>query len=323
MMQKTESRALSEQSRIRYSVDMDHFAEWCGERNANPLPASEDAVTAYVSHLIGKGNAPATVKRALTAIRHAHRAGGFPPPRCPAIPAPPRPETNGAVGLKGARPVRLRELRRLVRSIDPGDTTGARDRALLLAGFFSAAWPSELLLVDIDRLVHGDDGVVLVRRTPSSRNEDEEDASLAFLPSQSDLELCPVSAIREWKHRLAERGVRTGPLFRRIDRHGRVFGEEGPIAGQSGRQRDGRLSVRGFSAIVQARGRLARMDTRRLSATSLRAGGLATALAKGYTPEDLAAYARYNPTNHALTLRLQPRKNHRGDPTRHGLALLD
>ncbi|WP_243742357.1 hypothetical protein [Actinorugispora endophytica] len=180
------------------------------------------------------------------------------------------------------------ELTRLVRSVDLEHIAGLRDRALFLVGFFTASWPSELLRVDIDHLVHGPEGTILIKHPLTPPQRDEE-ALLPFVWTPSNPALCPVNAIREWKRGLSERGIVSGPLFRRIDRHNRVFGEAGPLAGQSAGQNDGRLTVRGFSAIVQAHGRKACLEPARLSATSLRTGGMAAASVKGHTLSGLAS----------------------------------
>ncbi|WP_344971091.1 site-specific integrase [Salinactinospora qingdaonensis] len=309
---------MSQQTQLRYHADMQRFRQWCHDRGLTELPATDHTVAGYVSYLSEHKSAPATIKRALTSIRHVHRGAGVPPPTCP--PLPTAVDDRPTVGIKGARSLRPRELKRLIDALDGATATGLRDRALLLTGFFTAAWPADLLRVDLKELLHGANGVVLLGLSPGGNAGEEEGV---FLPAHSDPRVCPATALWEWRELLAARGILAGPIFRRVDRNQRVSGESDTLAGQSGHRGDGRLTVRGLSDIVRRRARHADLTTASLSATSLRAGALATALAAGYTPADLAAYTRYNPANHALTLRLHPQRNHRNDPRTHGLALLD
>lgn len=252
---------LAERSRNLYESDAQRFAEWCRKRGEDPLPASETTIRSYVAHLREHGRAASTIKRALTAIRYTHRAHGLAFPDCPVVLAPP-PRTRNSPGR--ARPLRLEELRRLVDSLPSDTPAGLRDRALFLLGFFSSARPRELLLLDVDHPIHAPDPWAPLPSQRGSRRNTP--LVLSALPDMAELN--PLIAVQEWKRQLAAQGIHEGPLFRRIDRHGRVFGGDRIPAGRSAG--DGRLSVRGYNGIVRTRGAQAGLDLRGLSTTSLR-----------------------------------------------------
>ena len=77
---------------------------------------------------------------------------------------------------------------------------------------------------------------------------------------------CPVGALETW---LASSGITEGPIFRPVDRHGRVQGA--------------RLSGEAVAAVVKERVAAAELDPTRYSGHSLRAG-LATSAAQAGVP---------------------------------------
>lgn len=87
------------------------------------------------------------------------------------------------------------------------------------------------------------------------------------IPYGSNPQTCPIRAVKAWIEVL---GTAEGPLFRRIDRHGRVFGE--------------RLSDRGVALIVKRLAGQAGFDSAVYAGHSLRSG-LATAAASAGVSE--------------------------------------
>ncbi len=94
---------------------------------------------------------------------------------------------------------------------------GARDRAILLLGFAGALRRSELVALerrDID--VRREGLVVTVRR---SKTDQEGAGRKVDLPYGSHPETCPVRAYVAW---LELSGDSSGPVFRHVDRWGRI-----------------------------------------------------------------------------------------------------
>ena len=75
---------------------------------------------------------------------------------------------------------------------------------------------------------------------------------------------CPVTAVQQWRERS---GVTEGPIFRPVDRHGRIAPE--------------RLSAEAVSSIIKQRVRAAGFDPNGYSGHSLRAGFATSAAQAG------------------------------------------
>src|SRR6202042_2991166 len=84
------------------------------------------------------------------------------------------------------------------------------------------------------------------------------------IPYASTPALCPVRALRAW---LDAAGIEAGPIFRGVDRHGRVSSE--------------RITDRTVARIVQRCALAAGLDPSRFAGHSLRAGFATTAAQKG------------------------------------------
>ena len=89
-------RGRSANTLAAYRRDLTRYVTWLAGRGSTPLTATEDDVVAHVGALRADGLAPASVKRALVAVRSLHRyladegrtptdpAAAVEPPRVPA-----------------------------------------------------------------------------------------------------------------------------------------------------------------------------------------------------------------------------------------------
>lgn len=156
---------------------------------------------------------------------------------------------DGVVRGRGrAKPVTLAQLRALVAAC-PDTVAGVRDRAILLVGFSIAARRSELAGLRLeDVTLDGTNGLV-VKLGFTKTGPDERIVLYGV-----HRETCPVTAWRAWVE-LA--GAASGPAFRRIDRHGHVFGTG--------------LSPQAVGAIITRCGERAELPFR-ITGHSLRAG---------------------------------------------------
>jgi integrase len=203
-----------------------------------------------------------TLKRRLSGIARRHRLAGVALDlRHPAI----RDVLAGirrAFGCDATAKLALspRDLRALLRAA-PGGLRGCRDRAVLLVGFAGALRRSEIVALDREALVFSTRGVALTIRR--SKSDPAGKADVIGIPMGRSALTCPVRALRKW---IAAAGIRKGPVFRGIDRHGRVLG---------------RLSDRGVARIVKRCGRAAGLDPVGLAGHSLRSGFATSAAAAG------------------------------------------
>jgi integrase len=210
--------AKSAGTRKAYRQSLATFWTWCASVGRSPFPASPDTVRLYVVHLASVGRKLATIDRALAAISKAHRVKGLD-----------SPTRSGLVGevLAGMRrqlgaPQRQAlafepvHVLRIVHGL-PVTTRGLRDRALVTLGFCGGFRADDLARLVVEHVT--DDGKGLVVNVPRSKTDQAGDGRLVGIPYQSDPDGCPVRAVRAW---ITAAGLTAGPLFRAVDRHGKV-----------------------------------------------------------------------------------------------------
>lgn len=261
-------------TRKAYRSDWAEFSSWAKPRGFAVMPAAPATVALYLAELAEVAKA-STIARRLASIGAAHRTA--------AQPSPTNDPTVMAVwaGIRRvhgtaadqAAPISVPLLRRMVEAAPPGPA-GARDQALLLVGFAAALRRSELVALDLGDVDERDEGLaVTIRR---SKTDQEGTGAQVGVPYGSNPLTCPVRSLRRW---LELAGITHGPLFRPVDRHGRIS--------------PARLSAAGTNRLVQRAVARTGVDPRPYSAHSLRAG-LATAAAEA----GVAERAIMNQTGH-------------------------
>lgn len=273
-------RAMPASTRRAYTGDLRRFFTWCAGRNL--LPAAGDPtdderladamrqllerhgdlhviVTEYAGALADAGSAPATIERALAAIAAAHRAAGAGALRTDG----PRQvlrsyrrdrATDGTgVRVRKAAPVTIAALRAMTDALDRNTLVGIRDTALLVLGFALGARRSELAALDIADLSFTAEGVQAEVRT--SKTDRDSRGRTAALPYGAHSVTCPVRTAQAWLAALADHDRTTGPLFLRIDRHGRLG--RTPTGRGS---RDGRLTGQAVALVVSRTAAAAGLD---------------------------------------------------------------
>jgi integrase len=136
-----------------------------------------------------------------------------------------------------------------------------RDRALLLVGFAGGFRCSEVVGLD-----HGDlqvvrQGMIIhVRRSKTDQDGAGRKIGIPFGRTRH----CPIRALDAWK---AASAINEGPVFRPVDRHGKLV--------------VGRLSGDAVSSIVRERVNAAGFDATGYSGHSLRAGLVTSAAQQG------------------------------------------
>ena len=107
-----------------------------------------------------------------------------------------------------------------------------------------------------------DGSKVLIRRSKTDQEGQGQTVGIA-----RGQKLCPVAALEAW---LASAGITSGPIFRRVNRHGQVL--------------PGRLEPRAVAIVVQRYADAAGLNAAKYGGHSLRAG-LATQAALNDVPE--------------------------------------
>jgi integrase len=222
----------------------------------------------------------ATIRRRLASLSKAHQLAGVANPcTVPAVrellSRAGRREARRAGGRPRPKAAATRDVLEAMLATCGEDLAGRRDRALLLFGFASGGRRrSEIAAARCDDLEPVADGY-LFRLRRSKTDQAGEGLELPVLGRAA-------WALAAW---LAAAGLSRGPLFRSIDRHGRL--------GRS-------LSDRAVALIVQRRAALAGFDPRRFGGHSLRSGFVTTAGRQGVSLGDSMALSGHRSTAIAL-----------------------
>ena len=245
-----------------YRADWREFYTWCGDQHICPLPASPEAVAAYIADCAARLKV-GSIQRRLNAIAEAHKAMGIDSPTHHAM------VVNTIKGIRRTRgtapaqkaPALTEDIRAMVDATDAG-IIGARDRALILAGFASAFRRSELVGLDVDDCIFGKDGLSVTLRR--SKTDQIGVGRKIGIPYGANPTTCPVRVVQSW---IEQAGITSGPLFRSISRHGRV--------------QPGRLSGIDVARVVKKLADRAGLDPAKYAGHSLRAGHATSAAIAG------------------------------------------
>ena len=240
-----------------YLSDLAHFEGW-----GATVPSTPEQVASYLAaHATSLSTA--TLARRLASISKAHQARGLPNPvRAELVKA----TLQGIRRLKGvaqrqAKPLLKEDLFVVLEALG-ADVRGIRDRALLLIGFAGGFRRSELVGLNVGDIEAERRGVILhLRRSKTDQLGHGRKIAVPYGRTRH----CPVSALEAW---LTIVGTE-GPLFRPVDRHGRVGQDQ--------------LSGDAVSMVVRERIVAAGLDPTGYSGHSLRAG-LATSAAQAGVP---------------------------------------
>lgn len=287
--------AVPSSTRRAYGADRSAFAAWCEQAERSPLPATGESVAEYVRHLTvtprprtGKPSSPSSIERALSAVTTWHEETGHGRPSMRGARAVLNAYKNAlaeddapAARARQASAATPKELRAMLSRADRSTLAGKRNAALVLLGFATAARVSELVSLNIGAVTEAEHGwdVRLYRKKVRTHT------TTAILYG-TDPATCPVRALRAYLGTLAVVGRTDGPLFVRIDRHGRLAApmtRHGKTIGDP----SGRLTGEAAADVVE-RLAVAAGLTGAWSGHSLRRGFATAARAAGHDPLEIA-----------------------------------
>lgn len=286
--------SVAENTRRAYRADWADFASWCATEERSALPATPQTLTEYVSARCDLGRAPASISRAISAIRVAHRANSYEPPdtlTARAVLKTYRIERaeNGLPNGKPSAVLSVEHLKKISAALEDQGVMGQRDRLVLVLGWAMMGRRGELIALNIEDVSERNEGLeVMVRRT---KTDQAAEGRKVAVPYGSDATTCPVRLTRAWLALLADRGITSGPLLRRMDKNGRIAGEAGFGRGISGRVSASlRLSAPAIGIILKRAALIAGVTVKDLTPHSLRAGGATGAYLGG---ADLLSIGRH------------------------------
>ena len=245
-----------------YRADWRHFCSWCGQNHLEALPATAEAVAAYIAECAQRLKV-GSIQRRLNAMAEAHKAMGLSSPTSAAIV---RSTLKGIKRTLGTAPDQKApaltdDIRAMVEATDPG-LIGLRDRALILLGFAGAFRRSELTATNLDDLDFTRNGLTVTLRR--SKTDQEGAGRKIGIPYGSNPETCPVRTLTAW---LEQSGITNGPVFRSLNRHGKVLPQ--------------RLAPGDVARVVKKLAARAGLNPAAYAGHSLRAGHATSAAASG------------------------------------------
>jgi integrase len=227
------------------------FSAWCTEAGRRHLPATAETVAAFVDAQAAAGKAPASIKRYAASIAAYHRAARAPNPLDLKI------ATDALKRMARARGENQRQAKGLNDAIVVKLLAAAgprlvdlRNKALLTVAYTTMCRRSELVALLVEDLRVDSDGwgTITVRR--SKTDQTGVGAAVAITADA-------MHHLQAW---LAAARIDSGPVFRRVNRHGQVGGQLD--AG----------SVAALFKAMAARAHLSPDDVARISGHSTRVG---------------------------------------------------
>jgi integrase len=252
-----------------YGAAWREFQAFAEDHGATALPATPGTVIEYLTALADAGAKVSTIGVKLAGIAYRHRLQHYADPTTGEdvriVMAGIRRELGTAPNKKAA--ITLDDLRRIVAAL-PDTLAGKRDRAMLLIGWAGAFRRSELVGLDVADL-HVNGAIKITLR--KSKTDQEGRGMIKMIPPVDDEAIDPVRALKAW---IAKSGIKSGPLFRRIDRHGVMHG---------------RLSDKAVALIIKDAAQRAGLEPVQFAGHSLRSGFITAAALAGVEDRDIAA----------------------------------
>lgn len=248
-----------------YRCQWSAFERYCAAANIPSLPASPEAVAAYIASRAKSGASVATVEQSLAAIAYRHRAARLADPTASAEVKLTRRGIRRALGVAPAKKsaATLSALERMIAKTDGDGLRATRDRALLAVGMAGGFRRSELVALDVADVEDDRRGTGLRVRVRRGKTDQEGHGHTKAIPF-GDGAVDPAGLLRAW---LRAAGIASGAVFRSVDRHGNV--------------RASRLDGHSVARIVKEAAERAGLDARAYSGHSLRRGFVTQAALDG------------------------------------------
>lgn len=199
-----------------YRSDFQHFADWCSELNAKPLPASASLVIAYLS-AFSQAFKYSTLSRRVAAIRKQHEMHGLPSPSDEValkrfMKSLRRTLVKEKVLCKPAAALQQETLKPLIENFELDTILDYRNRAILMLSYTGAFRRSELAALNYEDLIYSNKGVSIHLR--QSKSDQFGKGTYKALPfNLAEPRFCPVRILNEY---LALAEIENGAVFRTI-----------------------------------------------------------------------------------------------------------
>lgn len=208
----------SDNTRKAYAKAWQAFLDWCISTGRAALPATPEAVMAYLSTLAKSGRKVSTIEQALAAITFIHQQN-----RNTYNPGRDERVRNVMAGIRrkvGTRPEKkkaftIEQLTLIINEL-PRDLRGQMAKAIILVGVASALRRSNLAALNVPDVTFTSHGMTIF--VGRSKTDQEGKGAEKYMP-RLHTELCPVAALEGW---ISASGISKGPIFRKVGRTDKV-----------------------------------------------------------------------------------------------------
>lgn len=244
-----------------YASDWNDFCDWCEYHHVSAFPAIPETIVNYINDLADNAKAN-TIARRISALTENFDAAGMHdnnPCRFPIV-------KNAVRGIKrmkgviqhGKLPILFDDIKEMLTYLEGNTLQQARDKAILLVGFYGAMRRSEIANLEVNDIQFTRLGMLLTLR--KSKTDQYDKGQLIAIPTIQDKNICAVHALKEWLHLS---GITSGPIFRGFTRSHTI--------------RKTKISDKTIAMIVKHYVALVGMDPKEYGAHSLRHGFATTA----------------------------------------------
>jgi integrase len=160
---------LAPSTRQMYAGAWRQWERWCHGRGLNALPASPEALAAFLTDRDEAGLTFGTLDGYCSGIAHRHHQEGLPDPTADFVVRRVRRGLRRIMGVaprRQAHPLTVTEIAQVLKRIDTSAPIGIRDRAVILLGYASAMRPGEVSALDVGDIITKPAGILVnVRRS--------------------------------------------------------------------------------------------------------------------------------------------------------------
>lgn len=259
-----------------YESDWNDFCEWCEYHHVSAYPAIPETIINYINDLADNAKAN-TVARRISALTENFDAAGVQdnPCRFPIV-------KNALRGIKrmkgvmqhGKLPILFDDIKEMMTYLEGNTLQQARDKAILLVGFYGAMRRSEIANLEVNDIRFTRLGMLLTLR--KSKTDQFDQGQLIAIPIVQEKNICAVHALKEWLHLS---GITSGPVFRGFTRNHTI--------------RKTKISDKTIALIVKHYAALVGMDPKEYGAHSLRHGFATTAAQHHVEERDIMRQTRH------------------------------
>ena len=194
-----------------YASDWKDFCDWCVQHKQEYFPTRAETIVNYINDLADNAKAN-TIARRVSALTENFDAAGLTdnPCRLPLV----KDAVRGIKRMKGTiqqgkMPILFDDLVDMLRHIEGHEAEQARDRAILLIGFYGAMRRSEIASLHVEDLQFSRLGLRITVR--NAKTDKAGQGQVISIPAIEDSEIDAVTALQHWLHLS---GITSGPVFR-------------------------------------------------------------------------------------------------------------